>query len=108
MSLTRRQLLEKTALAGGALALPRAFAHGAETEGVEVNDVQSQLNPTRVHRVVTPQSLDALHAALRDARREGRAVSIAGSTRESQHEMISVRGFCPCRSRENRLDSPSM
>lgn len=46
--------------------------------GVLLNDVQSQLNATRVHQVVQPTTLDAIQAALRDARRQGRAVSVAG------------------------------
>jgi FAD/FMN-containing dehydrogenase len=46
--------------------------------GVEVNDVQSQLNPTRVNRIVKPKSLDDIQAALQGAQRESRAVSVAG------------------------------
>jgi FAD/FMN-containing dehydrogenase len=49
-----------------------------ELTGVELNDVQSLLNATRVHRVVQPTSVDAIQAALRDARKESRAVSVAG------------------------------
>jgi FAD/FMN-containing dehydrogenase len=54
----------------------RAGADGAA--GVEVNDIQSQLNATRVNRVVKPTSLEAIQATLAGARREGRAVSVAG------------------------------
>jgi FAD/FMN-containing dehydrogenase len=75
--LTRRELLERTTCLGAALALP-ALGQAAEPEGVEVNDVQSQLNATRVNRVVQPTSVDAIQMALRDAQREGRAVSVAG------------------------------
>jgi len=49
-----------------------------QRSGIEVNDVQSQLNPTRVNRIVKPQSLGAIQAALQGAQREGRAVSVAG------------------------------
>ncbi len=42
-----------------------------------VNDIHSQLNLTRVHRVVRPDSVMAIQAAVRTARLEGRAVSIA-------------------------------
>ena len=49
-----------------------------QRSGIEVNDVQSQLNPTRVNRIVKPQSLDAIQAALQGAQRESRAVSVAG------------------------------
>jgi FAD/FMN-containing dehydrogenase len=75
--LTRREVLEKTAAVGAALALP-SLGRAAEPEGVEVNDVQSQLNATRVRRVVKPKSLDDLQAVLKDAGREGRAVCVAG------------------------------
>ncbi len=78
--LTRREFLKRTAQLSGALFLPSHALTGraAEPEGVEVNDVQSQLNATRVNRILTPKSIDEIHAALRDARREGRAVSVAG------------------------------
>lgn len=77
--LTRRQILKHTAQAGVAFALPSAlWAQVADGEGVEVNDVQSQLNATRVNRIVKPKTVDEIQAALRDAIREGRAISIAG------------------------------
>jgi hypothetical protein len=78
--LTRRDLLRRTAQLGAALALPAHPLLGGEKQpaGVEVNDVQSQLNRTRVNRIVAPKSLDTIQATLRDAKREGRAVSIAG------------------------------
>ncbi len=47
------------------------------TSGILVNDIHSQLNLTRVHRVVRPDSVAAIQAAVRMARWEGRAVSIA-------------------------------
>ncbi len=77
---TRREFLKQTAQVGAAVALPvpALRSRAGEPAGVEVNDVQSQLNATRVHRVVQPTSLDAIQAALRDAQREGRAVSVAG------------------------------
>jgi FAD/FMN-containing dehydrogenase len=43
-----------------------------------VNDEQSQLNPTRVRRIVRPASEAELQAAFHAARREGVPVSIAG------------------------------
>ncbi|MFN2399143.1 MAG: FAD-dependent oxidoreductase, partial [Gemmatimonadaceae bacterium] len=46
--------------------------------GLEVNDVQSHLNCTRVHSIVSPTSIEGIQIALRHARRESRAVSIAG------------------------------
>ncbi len=77
--LTRREALKTTAQLGTALALPSlALGEPATQPGVEVNDVQSQLNRTRVHRVVTPRSIEAIQAGLREAARDRRAVSVAG------------------------------
>jgi FAD/FMN-containing dehydrogenase len=75
---TRRELLKTTAVLGaGTLLLPDAVeAWAAPAPGVEVNDIQSQLNLTRVRRIVKPRSLDAVQAALRDAHAEGRPVSV--------------------------------
>src|SRR2546425_866024 len=47
-------------------------------EGVVVNDVHAQLNSTRVYRIVEPQSIDAVRAAMKLARTEKRALCIAG------------------------------
>jgi FAD/FMN-containing dehydrogenase len=46
--------------------------------GQIVNDVHSQLNETRVNRIVTPQSAQEVQAIVQQARKEGRAISIAG------------------------------
>ena len=54
--LTRRNLLKRSAHAGAAaLAWPAARALAqTEPRGVVLNDIQSQLNATRVHRVLQP------------------------------------------------------
>src|SRR4051812_14769793 len=75
--LSRRELLTTAARAGAALALPLP-TRAADEGGVEVNDVQSQLNATRVRSVVRPTSVDDVAAAVRNARRDGRAVCVAG------------------------------
>jgi hypothetical protein len=46
--------------------------------GVVVNDVQSQLNRTTVHRVVTPQSIEDVQRELQAAASDDLQVSIAG------------------------------
>lgn len=79
---SRRDFLELAAKAGVATVVlpgcrPAATA-GGEDDGIIVNDVHSHLNPTRVQRVVRPDSTNAVQAAIRAARAEGRAVSIAG------------------------------
>src|SRR5881396_2946931 len=70
----RREFLRITGLAA---AWPYARAW-AQAPGVVVNDLHSQLNPTRVDRVVEPETLDAARAAIAAAKREQRAVCIAG------------------------------
>ena len=70
---TRREFLK---LVGAGLALSTGCQR-SET-GTLVNDVHSQLNPTRVHKILSPDSAGSLQAALQTARRDGLAVSIAG------------------------------
>lgn len=70
----RREYLK---LASVAAVWPYAAA-AAQPSGVIVNDLHSQLNATRVHRIVEPQTLDAVRDTLRAAKREQRAVCIAG------------------------------
>src|SRR5205807_2090197 len=75
--LSRRDVLKQTARWGAAAALS-PLARAAEPGGVEVNDVQSQLNATRVDRIATPASVDDIRIILRDAKRAGKAVCMAG------------------------------
>jgi FAD/FMN-containing dehydrogenase len=79
--LSRRDFLQLTAKAGVAtVVLPGCRPGGlpsAGIDGISVNDVHSHLNPTRVKRIVRPESTDAVQAVVRAARAEGRAVSIA-------------------------------
>lgn len=49
----------------------------AEDLDLVVNDIHSQLNRTPVHRIVRPDSVEAIQTAVREARSEGQAVSIA-------------------------------
>lgn len=46
--------------------------------GTLVNDVHSQLNPTRVDRIVKPRDVAELQEAIASARSAGKSVSIAG------------------------------
>jgi FAD/FMN-containing dehydrogenase len=70
MAVSRRGFLK----ASGLLALQR----GTPGPGVIVNDIHSQLNPTRVREVVAVSSPSDLQRALRRAAASGQAVSIAG------------------------------
>ena len=79
---SRRDFLHLAARAGvAAVVLPGCKPRGlasTDADGISVNDVHSHLNPTRVRRIVRPESSDAMQAVVRAARAEGRAVSIAG------------------------------
>jgi FAD/FMN-containing dehydrogenase len=70
MAVSRRAFLR----ASGLFALQR----GTSGPGVLVNDIHSQLNPTRVSEIATVSSPSDLQRALRRAAASGRIVSIAG------------------------------
>lgn len=53
----------------------RAFLLAATNPGEELNDIHSQLNPTRVLRVVRPANLDQLRALLK----QDHTISVSGS-----------------------------
>lgn len=75
--LTRRDFLK--AMSGIAALGPAACALRAPSESTAaVNDIHSQLNHTRVNRIVRPPSVEAVQSAVRAARAERRGVSIAG------------------------------
>ena len=81
---SRRKFLHLAAAAPAASQWPHAAWSQAKKATkpapgtILVNDVHSQLNSTRVFRIVTPTSLDAVRSALSLARREKRPVCIAG------------------------------
>ena len=59
--LTRREFLERAAQLGGALLLPSCAPAVLVAEpGIEVNDMQSQLNATRVNRILTPKLIEEI------------------------------------------------
>src|SRR3972149_6163446 len=73
---SRRDFLK----AAGLLALwPYGCAkHTSTPAGTIVNDVHSQLNPTRVDHIVRVDSLEAIRTTILKAKREGKGISIAG------------------------------
>jgi len=77
---TRRDFLRGTIRTGAGLDfLPCASgAVPTQSTGALVNDIHSQLNETRVDRVVAVDSEAALRRAIKAARRDRKAVSIAG------------------------------
>ncbi|HEY8831312.1 MAG TPA: FAD-binding oxidoreductase [Gemmatimonadaceae bacterium] len=79
--ITRRDFIELATKAGIATTVsgcvPRQPPE-SPADGTTVNDVHSHLNPTRVHDVVRPESIDAVQSIVRAALSDGRAVSVAG------------------------------
>ncbi len=73
--LTRRRFLQSGAALSATACAPRARR---ADEAVWVNDIHAQLAATRVARVERVDSLEAVVQAVRTARAQGRAVSIAG------------------------------
>jgi FAD/FMN-containing dehydrogenase len=49
-----------------------------EPESVLVNDIHSQLNPTRVLGISQPRSLEDVQGLVRAARKDGKVISVAG------------------------------
>ena len=78
--LTRRELIKRGVKAAAAMAiLPAGCAWPTREEShVWVNDIHSQLNRTRVLRVESPVSTEALQSTLSRCFEENRPVSIAG------------------------------
>jgi len=79
--ISRRDFLELAAKAGLATAVPGCIPRlspESPSDGVSVNDVHSHLNPTKVHDVVRPDSIEAVQSVVREASRDGRGVSVAG------------------------------
>ena len=74
--LTRREFLRESAAV--ALGLSGCTWRFQEPAPNLANDVHSQLNPTRVLRVVRAESLGSLRMLVRSARAEGKGLSIAG------------------------------
>jgi len=76
----RRELLERAVCVGLATGLANARCAGVDAAQPTtlLNDEQSQLNATRVRRVIHPESVDETAAALAAARKEEVAVSVAG------------------------------
>jgi FAD/FMN-containing dehydrogenase len=85
MTITRREFMDflKASCAVAVLPFkPRAQTNTVNAQAVEsgeavVNDIHSQLNATRVSRILNPSSAQELRAAILDARRSGRSISIS-------------------------------
>lgn len=91
MTLSRREFLDFLKATCAVAALPSSFTRPATAQQLKsasapragsseaiVNDIHSQLNATRVNRVIKPLSPNDLRATILTARSEGKAISIAG------------------------------
>jgi FAD/FMN-containing dehydrogenase len=58
---------------------PQAARKEKPPPGILVNDVHSQLNSARVFRIVQPENLEGLRAALKAAQKEEKAICISGA-----------------------------
>lgn len=77
--LTRRQALKRSVQSTVALCTSRHLtAADSPSKGIEVNDMQSELNRTTVRSIVKPGSLEELQQAVRTAARNGEFISVAG------------------------------
>jgi len=67
-------------MASGILALgaPACTRWALTPAPTLVNDIHAQLNPSQVYRLVEPDSIPSIQKVIRDARTEGRSISIAG------------------------------
>ena len=74
--ITRREFLAGSFALAVASTSSKRFL--LEPDSVLVNDIHSQLNPTRVSEILQPQSLLDVQNIVRDARRGRTAISIAG------------------------------
>ena len=77
LPMTRRRLFAESLSLGGLWTVTAKVA-AAREDGVVLNDVQSQLNATRVGRVVVPKSIDEIAATIRQAGRDRRVISVSG------------------------------
>jgi FAD/FMN-containing dehydrogenase len=80
--ISRREFLESVATIGAAAAVlpgcaPR-IAESIDAGAITVNDIHSQLNPTRVRRIARPESVEAVQRIIREAAPDGRFLSVAG------------------------------
>src|SRR5437764_8801378 len=92
--MSNRRAFLRLAAAGAMWPAARAWAQKAakKPEGILVNDVHGQLSATWVYRIVQPETLDGLRAALRLASRERRALCIAGGRHSMGSQAFAADG----------------
>jgi FAD/FMN-containing dehydrogenase len=99
----RRDFLKAAALAWPAAAFPQAAKKDKPPPGILVNDVHSQLNSARVWRIVQPESLDGIRAAMRAAQKEEKAICISGARHAMGGQQFLMDGLMIDTRRMNRV-----
>ena len=74
--ISRREFITGSVALAVASSASRAPAR--QSQPIVVNDVHSQLNSTRVLEILRPQSIEDVQRIVRTARRDRRAISVAG------------------------------
>ncbi len=101
--MNRREFLKAVLATSGVISLwPAGCAHRAaapkkappaKPEGVWVNDVHTELNPTLVDRVVYPASPEAVAEAIISAGREDKVVCVAGARHAMGAQQFATGGI---------------
>src|SRR5260370_41623056 len=74
-------MISRREFMAGSVALAASSASrrlAPEPESILVNDIHSQLKPTRVLRISQPRSLEEVQSLVRAARRDRKVISVAG------------------------------
>ncbi|MCU1295831.1 MAG: L-gulono,4-lactone dehydrogenase [Acidobacteriaceae bacterium] len=74
--ISRREFIAGSAALAVTQSALRTLA--SQPQPTIVNDIHSQLNPTRVSEVLEPRSLEDVQQIIRGAQKDGKAISIAG------------------------------
>src|SRR5438128_10831207 len=64
-----------------------------ETESIFVNDIHSQLNSTRVQKILKPRSLEDVQNIVRTARKDRKVLSVAGGRRAMGGQQFGTDGL---------------
>ena len=84
----RRDFLRLAALAWPAAA----WGQAKKPEGISVNDMQGQLSGTLVYKIVTPDTIDGVHEAIKLAQAEERNVCISGGRHSMGSQAFAADG----------------
>lgn len=98
-TLSRREFLKRSAYAAGAAALWSSgciswpWTQSSHATGTLVNDIHSQLNPTRVRRIIPVDSIEAVQNALLLAKHDKLPVSVGGARHAGGGQQFAADGL---------------